>query len=189
MDPQVATWSIDRIESPAWFEDGNVAMVYGSNFAGDTCSFEIMRVPDDIVVIDFKVDWYSKDWWESIRPEEIQSELRDVAESRLVEWEVDVKKILSRLPKGKWSKGPSNDNDFEYALLAFLIETLSRFGSLRTNWVVAKLLSIPTSTAVERIRESRSRGLLSTPGQGIRGQSVITAKARKLLKEKGVKGA
>lgn len=189
MDPQVATWSIDRIESSAWFTDGDLAMVYGSNFAGDTCSFQMMRIPEDVVVLDFEVDWYSSNWWESTRPEDIQSDLSDEAELQLVQWESDVRKVLSRLPNGKWRKGPANDYELEYALLAFLIETLSRFGSLRTNWVVAKLLSIPTSTAVERIRESRGRGLLSAPGQGVRGQSAITAKARKLLKQKGVKDA
>lgn len=189
MDPQVATWSIDRIESSAWFTEGDSAVVYGSNFAGDTCSFELMRIPDDVVVLDFEVDWYSKDWWESIRPEDIQSDLSDEAEHQLVQWESDVRKILSQLPNGKWRKGPSNDYELEYALLALLTEKLSSFGSLRTNWVVSRLLSIPTSTAVERIRECRNRGLLSSPGQGIRGQSVMTAKARKLLKEKGVKNA
>jgi hypothetical protein len=187
VDALIANWSIDRIESAAWFEEGDSALVFGSNLAGDSCTFELFRVPDDdVALFDFNIDWVSNSWWESVLPNEVQSQLWPEAEKRLVAWDSQVKKILTWLPSGQWKKGPGNDFEFEYAVLAFLKDSLSEFGGLKTNYVISKLLQIPLSTTVERVRESRNRGLLSVPGQGIRGHSVMTAKARKILKEKGV---
>jgi hypothetical protein len=128
----------------------------------------------------------SPDWWESTRPEEIESTLSQDAIKRLKAWEREIQKIISWLPEGQWSRGPSNNSELEYAVLAFLQVTLGDFGGGRSNATIANLLAIPISTAIERVRESRHRGFLSSPGKGIRGQSILTTKARKLLKEKGV---
>lgn len=187
MDAQVANWSIDRIECVAWFEEGDSAQVYGSNFAGDTCFFELFKVPEnDVAMFDFNIDWRSANWWESVLPKDVEKQLWPDAERRLNAWETEVRKILSWLPSGQWKKGPGNDYEFEYSVLAFLKETLSEFGGLKTNTTIAKLLDIPLSTAVERIRECKKRGLLSVPGQGIRGYSVMTTKVRKLLIKEGI---
>lgn len=187
MDAQVALWSVDRIESSAWFFEGDSALVYGSNSAGDSCTFELYKVPeDDVALVDFNINWVSNNWWESVLPKDVEEQLWPEAVKILKSWENQVNNILTWLPSGLWKKGPGNDYEFEYAALAFLKESLSEFGSLRTNHEISRLLSIPMSTSVERIRECRKRGLLSVPGQGIRGQSFMTAKARKLLTEKGV---
>ncbi len=190
LDALVAVWSIDRIESAAWFDEGDSALIFGSNSAGDTCSFELYRVPDnDVAMFDFAFDWRSENWWESVLPNQVESQLWPEAERLLGEWDLQIKRILTWLPQGQWKKGPGNDYEFEYAVLAFLKESLSEFGGLKTNAVISRLLKIPLSTAVERIRECRNRGLLSVPGQGIRGHSTMTAKAKKQLKEKGVLSA
>ena len=187
MDALVANWSLDRIECSSWFEEGDSAQVFGSNSAGDSCIFELIRVPgDDVALFDFNIDWRSTNWWESVLPQDVQSQLWKAADKKLSGWESEIRKILTWLPSGQWKKGPGNDYEFEYSVLAFLKESLSEFGGLKTNTTIAKLLEIPLSTAVERMRECRNRGLLSVPGQGIRGQSVMNAKARNLLKEKGV---
>ncbi len=187
MDPLIANWSIDRIECDSWAIEGDTAVVYGSNSAGDSCSFILIRVPDnEVALFDLVFDWRSTNWWESILPDDIQLELWGEAEDLLNEWCTQIERILSWLPRGQWKKGPSNDYQFEYSVLAFLIQTLTEFGGRKTNNTVSKLLGIPLTTSVERVRECRKRGLLSNPGQGIRGQSKLTAKATKILIEKGV---
>lgn len=190
MDPLVASWSLDHIDCSIWLEEGDTAIVHGSNFAGDSCSFELIRVPgDEVALFDLVFDWRSTNWWESTLPQEVEKELKSAAERKLSAWESQVRKILSWLPSGQWKKGPGNDYQFEYAVLAFLKDSLSEYGGLKTNTAVSRLLDIPVSTVVERIRECRNRGLLTIPGKGIRGHSVMTTKARKLLIEKGVIGA
>jgi hypothetical protein len=187
VDSLVAAWSIDRIECDSWSLEGDTAFVYGSNYSGDSCSFQLIRVPgDDIALIDLVFDWHTSNWWESVLPDEIQSDLWGKADVLLNEWRTQIERILTWLPRGQWSKGPGIDYQFEYSVLAFLIEKLAEFGGRKTNDTISKLLGIPLSTAVERVRECRSRGLLTNPGQGIRGQSRMTTKAMKILIEKGV---
>lgn len=187
MDSLVALWQIDRIDCASWFKAGDRAFIFGSNWAFDTCSFELFRLEDgETSLINFQFSMVSPDWWESTRPEDIESTLSQDAIKRLNGWEREIQKIISWLPSGQWRRGPGNGFDLEYAVLAFLHETLGEFGGGKSNETIANLLSIPISTSIERVRESRSRGLLSGPGKGIRGQSKMTAKAKKLLEAKGV---
>ena len=187
MEAFVANWWVDRIESNSWFQEGDAARVFGSNSAGDSCSFQIYKIPEgDVALLDINFDWKSENWWDSVTPSYVKNLLQLEAVQKLTEWEAQIQNILSWLPTGLWKKGPGNDFQFEYSALAFLKDELSEFGGLKTNEVISKLLKIPMSTVVQRIRECRNRGLLSSPGQGIRGHSILTAKARKLLEERGV---
>lgn len=187
MDPQVSIWGVDRIECSAWFKAGDSAVVYGSNWAGDSCTFELYKIgKNEIAVVNSQLSMMSPDWWESSNLVDFESTLSQEARTRLDSWEKEILKIISWLPEGQWSRGPGNNFELEYAVLAFLQVTLGEFGGGRSNSTIANLLSVPMSTAIERVRESRHRGFLSTPGKGIRGHSRLTAKARKLLTEKGV---
>ena len=190
MDPQVSIWGVDRIDCSSWFNAGDSAVVYGSNWAGDSCTFELYKLAEnEIALVNSQLSMISPDWWESTNPEEIESSLRQEAEKKLSAWSAEITKIVSWLPEGQWSRGPGNNSELEYAVLAFLQVTLGEYGGGRSNATIAKLLSVPISTAIERVRESRHRGFLSAPGKGIRGQSILTARARKLLTEKGVMSA
>jgi len=190
MDPQVSIWGVDRIDCSSWFKAGDSAVVYGSNWAGDSCTFELYKLAkNEIAVVNSQLSMLSPEWWESTHPLDFESTLSQEAQKRLDAWETEVYKIISWLPEGQWSRGPGNNSELEYAVLAFLQVTLGEFGGGRSNATIANLLSVPMSTAIERVRESRHRGFLSAPGKGIRGQSILTARARKLLKEKGVMSA
>lgn len=187
MEPQVNIWGVDRIDCSSWFKAGDSAVVYGSNWAGDSCTFELYKIAaDEISVVNLQLSMMSPDWWESTDPSEVETTLSREAKRKLDVWESEIRKITSWLPQGQWSRGPGNNSDLEYAVLAFLQVTLGEFGGGRSNATIAYLLSVPLSTAIERVRESRNRGFLSGPGKGIRGQSKLTSRARKLLIERGV---
>lgn len=187
MDSNSQIWSVDRIECSSWREEGDRAEVFASNWSGDSCSFYLYRIPnEDVALVDFNLVTSSSDWWQTIHPKELESSLWEEAEKKLSDWNSEIDKILSWIPPGLWKKGPENDYAMEYAALAYLKETLTEFGGLKTNTVLARLLGIPVTTVVERVRECRNRGFLTTPGKGIRGKSQLTSKATKLLMEKGV---
>ena len=190
MDPKVSIWGVDRIDCSSWFKAGDSAVVYGSNWAGDSCTFELYKLAEnEIAIVNSQLSMMSPDWWESMDPSDIESTLSQEAQRKLDTWVTEIHKIISWLPEGQWSRGPGNSSDLEYAVLAFLQVTLGEFGGRRSNATISNLLSVPMSTAIERVRESRERGFLSAPGKGIRGQSILTARARKLLTEKGVMSA
>ena len=190
MDPQVSIWGVGRIDCSSWFKAGDSAVVYGSNWAGDSCTFELYKLAkNEIAVVNSQLSMLSPDWWESTHPVDFESTLSQEAQRKLDAWDTEIHKIISWLPEGQWSRGPGNNSELEYAVLAFLQVTLGEFGGGRSNATIANLLSVPMSTAIERVRESRHRGFLSAPGKGIRGQSILTARARKLLTEKGVMSA
>lgn len=187
MDPQVSIWAVDHIDCSSWFQVGDSAIVYGSNWAGDTCTFQLYKLEkNDVAIVNSQISMMSPEWWESTHPADFESTLSLEAKRKLDDWVSEIHKILSWLPQGNWSRGPGNDSELEYAVLAFLQVTLGEFGGGKSNATIAKLLSVPISTAIERVRESRKRGFLSGPGKGIRGRSSLTAKARKQLLEKGV---
>ena len=187
MDTTKAIWSIDRISCNAWEDIGDYALVEASNYAHDSCSFELYRVPNGGTgVVNLQTSFYETDWREFIDIKEIENQLANDAEKALDDWERQIQRILKKMPKGQWRKGPALEKDLEYALTAYLKEKLSFFGGLKTNEILARRLEIPYSTAKERIRECRNRGFLTEPGKGVRGRSEMTAKARKILKEEGV---
>lgn len=187
MDPLYSTWSIERIVASSFSRSGDKARVEASNWAGDNCTLVLGWIPAGRPpVLDFFLDSSSANWWEHYVASDVEAQVASDALRILKEWEKENQRIVQLVPHGQWAKGPNNDYQFEYAVFALLRERLGEFGGLRTNEEISIRLDIPASTAKERVRECRARGLLTEPGKGIRGKGSLTAKARRILIEKGV---
>lgn len=183
-------WSIDRIQCDSWRVEGDRAIAHASSEFGATCSFTLLRIPDkDVALVDFNLSDLAPEWWQVINPKDLEKRLLAETIKQLNEWNKSIENILTWIPIGAWKKGPENDYSLEYASLAYLKETLSKFGGLKTNSTLGDLLGVPVTTVVERIRECRNRNLLTAPGKGVRGTSTLTSKAMKLLEQKGVRSA
>ena len=187
MNPLVTQWSIDLIRTHSWEKTGDSAYLEASNGSHDSCSFDLVMNPvGDAVVLNFNASMNSNSWYEKLGGYSIEELVVPAAETALIEWDKEIRNILEWLPKGMWRKGPGSNFELEYAALSFLVEKLNEFGGLKNIQRISVLLEIERSAAKERVRECRNRELLTTSGKGVRGYSIITAKARKLLEREGV---
>ena len=63
MDPQVSMWSVSRIDCSSWFKAGDSAVVYGSNWAFDTCTFELFKLAENqISLVNSQLSMISPVW-------------------------------------------------------------------------------------------------------------------------------
>ena len=187
MDPRFVMWDIDLIRADAWNSPLDMAYAEASDYAGNSCAFTLVLISEsESVVTDFSTSAYEQLLQDELSGYSIQDLVVPLAENLLSNWNKEINVIVEWLPKGRWKKGPGSLYEFEYAGLAFLVQTLSEFGGKKTTQQVASLLEIEMTTAKERIRICREQGLLTVAGKGVRGSSEITTKARKLLEKEGV---
>lgn len=192
MDPQIGTWTIDSIQCDRWAEANDVAIVKASNFAFDSCDFQMVRHPEGFgVPIDIVTSMTSEDWFFTLSGNWVEELVVPQAEEKLNQWMAKVAFVSSWVAPSEWviPFGEYSIPDPTYAALAWLYEIVGEHGWRRITTSLASRMAVPPSTAKERIRESRRRNLLTSPGKGVSGQSHMTAKARKILEKEGILNA
>lgn len=188
MDPLVESWTIDSIRCDRWEEASDIAIVKASNFAFDSCYFQMIRHPEGFgVPIDIVTSMVSEDWFYTLTGNWIEELVIPQAEEILNHWMTRVELMSSWVVPSQWliPWGAFAIPDTTYASLAALYEVIGEHGCRKLTTLLAVRMDVPLSTAKERIRESRRRKLLTSPGKGVTGQSHMTAKARKILEKEG----
>jgi hypothetical protein len=180
-------WGIDQVVCSQWRATGDTAAFSASNWAGDSCAGILVRTGfNQYVLTEFSIDIRTPDFWTSLPGFDVEKEVVPEIVTSLEKWNKSLDDLLSWVPKGSWPKGPSSDTDFNFAVVAFLYEDLLKFGGRSAIKILSVLMQVEESTAKERIRESRKRKFLTSPGKGVRGTSYSTSKARKILEKEGV---
>lgn len=188
MDPQIGTWTIDSIQCDRWSEASDIAIVKASNYAFDSCNFEMIRHPDGFgIPINIDTSMRSEDWFFTLPGNWVEELVVPLAEEKLNQWMANVALVSSWVAPSEWviPFGEYAILDVTYAALARLYEVMGEYGCRKLTTFLASRMEVPLSTAKERIRESRRRNLLTSPGKGVSGQSHMTAKARKILEKEG----
>ena len=107
----------------------------------------------------------------------VNSKILPQAEKILEDWWAEIEQTRGQLNPAKWGiKRGIPAPDLQYVLRADKAPN-------RALQLIAQDLSVPSSTIKERIRKSREKEFLSSPGKGMNGQGELTASAKQLLKK------
>lgn len=113
----------------------------------------------------------------------VEKQLSLEANNLLEEWWPEVVKAQRFMGLKDWEvpRGYAV-NDLQYARLAQLYTLRARYAPLNVTQLLSEDMSVPMTTTKERIRKTREKGFLTSPGKGLNGQGEITKKAIKLVK-------
>ena len=178
-------WDIDFIRCEEWGYSSSTARVQASTWYGDQIDFEMALHPDGYsVVYNFDLTFISKGLFPHQVEEIVNSKILPEAEKSLEDWWADVELTRGHLDPPKWGiKKGFPAPDLQYALLAYLYVLRADKAPNRALQLIAQDLSVPSSTIKERIRKSREKEFLSSPGKGMNGQGELTVNAKQLLKK------
>jgi hypothetical protein len=186
-DSRTHSWSIDRIQCSEWGHSRNVADVWASNWNSDEISFSMSPHPDGFSVFyNIEVNFLSPDLHPYYGQEIIEEQLLAEAEELLITWWKSLEKSREflKLKQGQISRGlPAEDS--LYAVIAYMYVLRAQMQPLLVTQLLSEDLSVPNTTIKERIRKSREKEFLTSPGKGMNGQGEMTSKAVKLLKKEG----
>lgn len=90
-------------------------------------------------------------------------------------------------PAGQ-ARGGSGKDPLFYASQARLYVELMEAGYANPVEVLAERQGAKVGTVQSRLRKARELGLLTKPGKGIKGRSVLTERGRRLIEESGESG-
>ena len=178
-------WDVDFIRCEEWGFASSTAEVQASTWYGDQINFEMALHPDGYsVVYNFDLMFIS----EGLSPHQVEdivdSKILPQAEKSLEDWWAQIEITRGHLDPPKWGiKKGFPAPDLQYALLAYLYVLRADKAPNRALQLIAQDLSVPSSTIKERIRKSREKEFLSSPGKGMNGQGELTASAKQLLKK------
>lgn len=189
MNANKESWRVSKIICENWGQPNCTAEVWASNWSNDELEFEIAIHPDNFLVFyNVNIDFYSPDISAFQANDIIQVQLLDEAESLLEQWWDEVVSARNYVSRRHWEvpRGLAAD-EIQYARLARLYTLRAKYSPLRVTHVLSEDMSVPTSTTKERIRKTREKGFLTSPGKGLNGQGEITKKAIQLLKKEDAK--
>jgi hypothetical protein len=185
---RVGTFSIDSIECFDWRLGFGSASVRASNMEGDFIEFVIYRHPDDFTVLNIEdVDIHSA----QIQPYEVQElvagEIQEFVGAEIQLWWGEVQRIRDLLEYRTFtfSAGVTPPDSF-YALVAYLYQIRQVYSYRKVVECMATDMKIKTDACRERIRRSRSKGFLTSPGKGKVGRGRLTKKGDSLLQKEGI---
>jgi hypothetical protein len=188
-DPNVTQWEIDKLQARDWLQSGSVASVWASNWAGDSIAFDMTWHPDGFsIVYNIEVSFYSEGLVAYLAEDIINDSILSDAETRLSDWWKQVIQIRKWVQPADWNAGRGMPSpDFQYAALAFLYTLRAQMFPLSVTQLLSEDMSVPASTTKERIRKSREKDFLTSPGKGLNGRGELTNKATKTLRAKGIR--
>ncbi len=193
MTAPIEDWTIDEVECDSWELQDDRAIVVASNKLGDSVEIEAIRHPDG-----FAISLHSDlsqmrtpNWFDKLPRDFVDLLVVPEIDNLLDNWVARLQVIDAWVQENSWviPAGQKKIPDGPYAALAFLYQTLGEFGGKKVTTAAARRMRVEPSTAKERIRESRVRNLLSSPGKGLGGQGKMTNKAIKILEKEGLIGA
>jgi hypothetical protein len=186
-ESRIHSWSIDKIQCSEWGYPGSVADVWASNWSHDQISFSVSMHPDGYIVFyNIELEFSSADLSPYQVEEIVKEQLLSEAEQVLETWwkSVEVSRDFIKSKQSQITRGmPAEDS--LYAAMAHIYVLRAQMQPLLVNQLLAQDLSVPTTTIKERIRKTREKEFLTSPGKGMNGQGEITSKAIKLLKKEG----
>jgi len=189
----IEDWTIDELECESWEFQDDRAYVVASNKLGDSIEIEAVRHPDGFAIcLDSDLtQMRTPNWFDKLPRNFPDTLVVPVIDSLLDNWVARLQIIDAWVQEEFWviPSGQKKIPDGPYAALAFLYQTLGEFGGKKVTTAAARRMRVEPSTAKERIRESRVRNLLSSPGKGLGGQGKMTNKAMKILEKEGLIGA
>lgn len=177
-------FEISEIFCRDWQRGMGSADVWASNFVGDSLSFSIAWHPNNsIITYDLEVSFFSPELSPFMADDIMRNSLLSTAEYKLDKWWDEITQIKEALNPNMWgiSAGVSVDEAY-YALLALLYDTRSRYSSRYIAECMALDLNASIGAVRERIRKSRDKEFLTSPGKGIVGGGKITTRATNLIK-------
>ena len=186
-DSRIHSWSIDKIQCSEWGYPGNIADVWASNWSHDQISFSVSLHPDGFSVFyNIAVDFSSADLHQYEADEIVETQLLGKAEKVLEKWwkRLEETRVFIKSKQSQLARGLSAEDSL-YAAMAHIYVLRAEMQPLLVNQLLAQDLSVPTTTIKERIRKTREKEFLTSPGKGMNGQGEITTKAIKLLKKEG----
>ena len=186
-DSRIHSWSIDKIQCSEWGYPGNIADVWASNWSHDQISFSVSLHPDGFSVFyNIEVDFSSADLYQYEVDEIVETQLLSEAEKSLETWwkRLEETRDFIKSKQSQLARGLSAEDSL-YAAMAYIYFLRAQMQPLLVNQLLAQDLSVPATTIKERIRKTREKEFLTSPGKGMNGQGEITTKAIKLLKKEG----
>lgn len=180
-------WGVTKIQCKEWLQSGSLASVWASNWSDDSIAFDMSWHPDGFSVIyNIEIDFFSDDIYPYQGEEIINEYILDDVEKTLSKWWAKVELSKTWVAPAKWQlrRGLPTD-EVLYASLAYLYSQRAEMFPLGVTQLLSDDMSVPLSTAKERIRKAREKGFLTSPGKGLNGQGEVTKKAIKLLMNVG----
>jgi hypothetical protein len=185
---RVGTFAIDNIECFDWRLGFGSASVRASNLEGDSIEFVIYRHPNDFTVLNIEgVDIHSV----QIQPYEVQEivagEIQELVEAEIHLWWDEVQRVRDLLQYRTFavSAGVTPPDSF-YALVAYLYQIRQVYSYRKIVECMAIDMNIKVDACRERVRRSRNRGFLTSPGRGKVGRGRVTKRAITLLEGEGI---
>jgi hypothetical protein len=186
-DSRIHSWSVDKILCSEWGNPGNVADVWASNWNHDQISFSVSLHPEDFSVFyNIELDFSSAELHPYEAEDIVERQLLGEAEKSLETWwkRLEESRDFIKSKQSQIARGlPAEDS--LYAVMAHLYVLRAQMQPLQVNQLLSQDLSVPTTTIKERIRKTRDKEFLTSPGKGMNGQGELTSKAIKLLKKVG----
>jgi hypothetical protein len=182
--PEEQIWTVDRILCSHWGDEGDVADIWCSNFAFDSVVFSMSIAPDvGPIVYDINSDFNSEDWIHSIGELGLPDGVYEEALEKLEDWATRLDKVVQWIRPPRWKVSPGLAiSDVQYAALAYAYDLRAEMNPTRITELLASDMTTSVSTAKERLRKTREKGFLSSPGKGLGGQGALEKKALEILK-------
>ena len=182
--PEEQIWTVDRILCSHWGDEGDVADIWCSNFAFDSVVFSMSIAPDvGPIVYDINSDFNSEDWIHSIGELGLPDGVYEEALEKLEDWATRLDKVVQWILPPRWKASPGLAiPDVQYAALAYAYDLRAEMNPTRITELLASDMTTSVSTAKERLRKTREKGFLSSPGKGLGGQGALEKKALEILK-------
>jgi len=183
--PEEQMWTVDKILCSHWGDEGDVADVWCSNFAFDSVVFSMSIAPDvGPIVYDINSDFNSEDWIQTIGEFGLPDGVYEEAIEKLEDWSARLDKAGQWIASSKWKASPGIAiDDVQYAALAYAYGLRAEMNPTRITELLANDMATSVSTAKERLRKTREKGFLSSPGKGLGGQGALEKKALEILKK------
>ena len=182
--PEEQIWTVDRILCSHWGDEGDVADIWCSNFAFDSVVFSMSIAPDvGPIVYDINSDFNSEDWIHLIGELGLPDGVYEEALEKLEDWATRLDKVVQWIRPPRWKASPGLAiPDVQYAALAYAYDLRAEMNPTRITELLASDMTTSVSTAKERLRKTREKGFLSSPGKGLGGQGALEKKALEILK-------
>ena len=181
-------WTCDRILCSNWNLPGSTAKVWASNFSNDSVTFELSIHPEyGVILVDQDADYWSEDWHSFVGVDGLPVGIQDEAEKTLSVWAEQLEIIKGWIASEHWTSKPGLAiPDIQYAALSYAYTHRTKMNPGFVTELLAEDMQVPVSTVKERLRKTRAKGFLSSPGKGLVGQGKIEKTAVQLLEKEGL---
>jgi hypothetical protein len=138
-------------------------------------------------VISQELNFHSTEWMQSVGRDGLPIGIKAEAEQQLTTWKRDLDIVKEWISPEHWRVGNGLAvPDIQYAALAFAYQHRATMNPGLVAELLAQDMKVPLTTTKERIRKTRAKGFLSSPGKGLVGQGKIEMKATQLLRKEGL---